>query len=204
MLGCIQPMSSPMMNRMLGFCCAATWVIGSSTTAVSTAIAISIIRRPGFMMLSPPCRASAEPTKAYEPVAWVGLRPARGPTAALGYPQATPRSNTQLRRSGRLRRALGPRREAFDRQLGPFLHHVLGVAPLPLRGRRDVAATDAAVDARHQDFAGHGVGKLDLGLRPAHERIRAGRALLDRAQQPSLRDHHRDGPEARRGRGKVS
>src|SRR5207253_8192507 len=82
MLGCIQPMSSPMMNRMLGFCCAATWVIGSSTTAVSTAIAISIIRRPGFMMLAPPCRASAEPTKAYEPVAWVGVRPARGPTAA--------------------------------------------------------------------------------------------------------------------------
>src|SRR5437899_9685974 len=41
------------------------WVIGSST-AVSTAIAISIIRRPGFMMLSPPCRASAEPTRSEE------------------------------------------------------------------------------------------------------------------------------------------
>src|SRR6266550_1748268 len=156
MLGCIQPMSSPMMNRMLGFCCAATWVIGSSTTAVSTAVAISIIRRPGFMMLAPPCRASAEPTKAYEPVAWVGVRPARGPTAARSVTRRQRLGQTPgCAASGRLRRALGPRREAFDRQLGPVLHHVFGVAPLPLRGRRDVASTDPAVDARHQDLAGH-------------------------------------------------
>src|SRR5262249_25389009 len=57
--------------------------------------------------------------------------------------------------SGRLCRALGPRREAFGRQLGPFLHHVLSAAPLPLRGRGNVAATDAAVDTRRQDFPGH-------------------------------------------------
>ena len=36
MLGCIQPMSSPMMNRMLGFCCAEAGT-AASPTAVNSA-----------------------------------------------------------------------------------------------------------------------------------------------------------------------
>src|SRR3954471_17572539 len=35
MLGCIQPMSSPMMNRMLGFCCDCWAKAGASVAAVA-------------------------------------------------------------------------------------------------------------------------------------------------------------------------
>src|SRR5690348_4480682 len=36
MLGCIQPMSSPMMKRMLGFCCADACVFAATTAAAPT------------------------------------------------------------------------------------------------------------------------------------------------------------------------
>src|SRR4030095_16654421 len=41
-------MSSPMMNRMLGFCCPTAWVIGSSR-AGSAARAIRTVRFPRFI-----------------------------------------------------------------------------------------------------------------------------------------------------------
>src|SRR5437773_408897 len=105
--------------------------------------------------------------------------------------------------SGRLRGALRPGGEALGRHLGPFLHHVLGVAPLPLRRRLDGAAADALVHARRQELATGRVGELELRLCAAHERIGPGRATLDRAQQPRLRKHHGHGPQTRRGRGDV-
>jgi hypothetical protein len=37
MLGCIQPMSSPIMKRMLGFCCCADACVPIAVTAKNTA-----------------------------------------------------------------------------------------------------------------------------------------------------------------------
>src|SRR5206468_7889894 len=101
------------------------------------------------------------------------------------------------------RRALGPRGEPLGRQRRPGRHHVLGVAPLPLRRRRDRAAADTTVDSCNQNFAGRRVGELELRLCAAHEWIGSGRAALERAQEPRLRNHHGDGPQAGRRRGDV-
>src|SRR5205809_191983 len=84
-----------------------------------------------------------------------------------------------------------------------LVHLALGAAPLPLRRRLDGAAADAPVHARRQELATGRVGELELRLCAAHERIGPGRATLDRAQQPRLRNHHGHGPQTRRGRGDV-
>src|SRR5262247_897639 len=44
MLGCIQPMSSPMMNRMLGFGCAETGAEATATPITATTRASHILR----------------------------------------------------------------------------------------------------------------------------------------------------------------
>src|SRR6266851_2969398 len=44
MLGCIQPMSSPMMKRMLGFCCAEAGALASPTAANSATRTSQIFR----------------------------------------------------------------------------------------------------------------------------------------------------------------
>src|SRR5215470_9640340 len=56
MLGCIQPMSSPMMNMMLGFCCAAAGPAATATPAVSTMSAATTFRRYFMPRLLPGAR----------------------------------------------------------------------------------------------------------------------------------------------------
>src|SRR5215472_5486981 len=56
MAGCIQPMSSPMMNMMLGFCCAAAGLAATATHVVSVMTTAMTFRRCFMPRLLPGAR----------------------------------------------------------------------------------------------------------------------------------------------------
>src|SRR5262249_49967848 len=98
MLGCIQPMSSPMMNMMLGFFCAAAGPVTTATFAVSAMSAATTFRRYFMPCLLPGvrlrgrslhllhrcvCRVHAISRVLAQNVGGSGARTIRGITEAL-------------------------------------------------------------------------------------------------------------------------
>src|SRR6266446_8149307 len=113
--------------------------------------------------------------------------------AAAGAAISTAAANSAMRTSNPLRESivafllirlysLGNRRvgecaarlqflEAPRDLLPPVVHDLLGVAPLPLRGGRDLHAAQAPIGSRGEELTGHGIDDLGLSLGGAHEGI---------------------------------
>ena len=85
----------------------------------------------------------------------------------LGYPYVNAQASlcaTASNRSLRRRRPALKFQQARRDAIGPIVHRVFSIAPLPLRSRAQRYADRTLIDSAREEFAGRAIHRFHLGL----------------------------------------